>query len=74
MAFVVVASSGAAAVGAAQSLRHHGYAARAACRGESSLVIISCTDDERDEVVARVKGADAGSWPIMVGSSRRLSV
>lgn len=72
MAFVVVASSGAAAEGAAQSLRRHGYTARAACRGESSLVIVTCRGDERDEVVARVKRSDVGSWPVMVGCPSRV--
>ena len=67
MLFVVVASSAAAAEGAAESLRRHGFIARAACRGESSLVIVTCRGEDRDEVVARVRQSDEGSWPIMAG-------
>ena len=67
MLFVVVASSAAAAEGASESLRRHGFIARAACRGESSLVIVTCRGEDRDEVVARVRQSDEGSWPIMAG-------
>lgn len=67
MSLIVIASSSAAAELAALSLRREGFLARAACRGDSSLVIVNCTTLDRETVVRQVKRSDAGSRPFAFG-------